>query len=158
MIGKRSKKENLAKVIKDASKDKVFSNLLCAQLSYSKGSNLLYGKLQMRSYLKTKFITRQQASLIFKFRTRMIPVKSNFKNSHLNDLSCPVCKSGEEDTQSYLIICAAINEVEQVTLDEFNSLFGQNEENMVKIIKTLEDILTQRKNILEASNLSLIHI
>ena len=46
-------------------------------------------------------LTRKQTSLIFKARTRMLKVKSNYKNGHPN-LTCKMCKT-EEETQTHIL-------------------------------------------------------
>ena len=46
-------------------------------------------------------LTRKQTSLIFKARTRMLKVKSNYKNGHPN-LTCRMCKT-EEETQTHIL-------------------------------------------------------
>ena len=102
----------------------------------------------MRSYLKTKSITRQQDSLIFKFRTRMINVKCNFKNSNLYNFSCPVCRTNEDDNQQHLIFCWSLTN-QNITLSEYNTLFGQNETKMEQVIRKLDIILKERNDILE---------
>ena len=56
----------------------------------------------MRDYFRTTKISREQASLIFKIRTRMIDVKNNYRQSY-TDLACPLdCK--QLDTQEHLIM------------------------------------------------------
>ena len=122
--------------------------MLDIQEKYSKGSNLSYGKLKMRNYLKMKEIGRQHASLIFKFRTRMVQVKNNFKNTHLKNMLCPVCLSGEEDTQEHLVSRTSLDKL--VTIEQFRLLFGQDEKLMVDVIKNMEKLLNQREAILEA--------
>ena len=53
-------------------------------------------------YMST--LTRKQSSLIFKARTMMIKVKSNYKNG-FNDLNCRFCKNEEETQLHILEIC-----------------------------------------------------
>ena len=95
-------KKVLSKSLKTAIKVKAFEDLLYKQEQYSKGSNLSYGELSMRNYLKSEYITGKQAKLIFKFRTRMVQVKQNYKQSNINNVLCPCCHK-EEDHQIHLI-------------------------------------------------------
>ena len=44
-------------------------------------------------------LTRKQASIVFKTRTRMIKVKGNYKNGY-SDLTCRACK-GVQETQNH---------------------------------------------------------
>ena len=54
------------KIVKDACKTTAFEDLLDTKLSYSKGENLQYGELKMRSYFQTKFNNKNQAIQILK--------------------------------------------------------------------------------------------
>ena len=47
-------------------------------------------------------LTRKQTSIIFKARTRMIKVKGNYKNAHLQDLICRACHK-EPETQHHVL-------------------------------------------------------
>ena len=78
-IGKMSK-DKLSKILKEANRKKAFEDLLDKQGTYSKGSNLVYGKLQMREYLQSENLNINQKKLIFKIRTRMFFVKANYKH------------------------------------------------------------------------------
>ena len=62
---------------------------------------------QKRANYMTK-LTRNQASTIFKTRTRMIKVKGNYKNGN-TDLNCRICKQKEESQQHILEECVPIN-------------------------------------------------
>ena len=54
-------------------------------------------------------LTRKQASVIFKTRTRMIKVKDNFRNGHISDTSCRACRAPKESQEHALIIeCRAL--------------------------------------------------
>ena len=100
----------------------------------------------MREYFKSKVISTKQASLVFKFRTRMVAVKENFKNN-LTVYPCPCCRK-EDDNQLHLISCEKLtNSV--VTLNEYNALFGPCDEKMAQVIPKLESILEQRNAIIE---------
>ena len=63
-------------------------------------------------------------------------------------MSCPVCPSGEVDSQEHLITCRSLNN-ETVTSQEYNSLFGNDEDKIATVIKKLEVILKQRREIME---------
>ena len=48
------KKKKLSKILKEAIKIQAFDNLLEKHVTYSKGSNLIYGQFKMREYFTTK--------------------------------------------------------------------------------------------------------
>ena len=144
------KKEKLSSIVKKAYKQKAFEDLLALQEQYSKGSQLLYGQLAMREYLKSQNLNINQKKLIFKLRTRMFQVKSNFKNNNMKNMKCPCCNI-EVDDQIHLIKCEKLDAA-KVDNSEYFTLFGNNDEKMSKMIQKLEKITKQRNIILEDKN------
>ena len=144
-IKKLSKKAWLKRV-KEGCKSKAFEDLTDKQIDNSKGSNIGYGSLNMRDYLKTKNINKSQAILLFKIRTRMLNVKNNFKNGNL-DLSCRVCFEGLDSQEHMMMECVALGEL--LTLKEYLQIFGEDEEQMAVIVKKIEKIKVKRDEFLE---------
>ena len=101
----------------------------------------------MRGYLKNLSINPSEAKFIFMLRTRMLNFKHNFKGSHLNDLLCPCCFQ-EQDTQLHLISCSKLSGL--VTIEEFNCIFGSNDEKMKISVKKLKKKFGERKVILDS--------
>ena len=66
----------------------------------------------------------------------MLNFKQNFKGNHLNDMSCPCCFL-EADTQIHLIYCTKLSG-SSVSEEEYNYIFGANDDKMEKIIGKLE--------------------
>ena len=139
-------KSKWLKIVKEACKEKAFSDLLDKQSEYSKGSTLQYGNLKMRTYLKTNLIHENQARLIFKIRTRMLNVKNNFKNNQTN-LCCPICQN-DEDSQEHMMMKCSILE-NKITSKEFLTMFGCDEEKMAEVVKKVEMIVNERNYIIE---------
>ena len=68
--------------------------------------NLQYEKIDIQPYLRSTTIYPNLAKNIFKWRTRMVNFKSNFKNGNIN-ISCPLgCL--EEDRQEFIFKCPVI--------------------------------------------------
>ena len=66
-------------------------------------------------------LTRNEASTIFKTRTRMIETKSNYKNKYKNNMTCRACGQ-EEETQNHILQgCNALhqNNENKVNQDDF---------------------------------------
>ena len=135
-------KSQMSKMVKEAYKQKAFDDLIDHQLSYSKGDNLEYGELKIRGYLKNLSINPSEAKFIFMLRTRMLNFKHNFKGSHLNDLLCPCCFQ-EQDTQLHLISCSKLSGL--VTIEEFNCIFGSNDDKMKNYVKKMRKNLRKGK-------------
>ena len=77
-------------------------------------------------YLKDKNINPEQAKFIFKIRTRMYPVKCNFKSQYKTNYLCDLCKYEDED-QEHLLKCKVlihfVPELENTAV-EYKYIFG----------------------------------
>ena len=106
-------------------------------------------KCKTAPYLIDKRINPKDAKFIFKMRTRMYPVKCNFKNQYGDLLLCDLCKL-EEDSQEHLLKCKILEhfvpEMRERTLNYAN-LFG-NLEEITEISKLLYKITQEREKLL----------
>ena len=80
-------------------------------------------------------LTRNQASLIFKTRTRMLKVKGNYKNGHTK-LECRLCKNQEETQKHVLEECKKINDMAPKVTKEM--IFDEEPEILKGAAKTIE--------------------
>ena len=97
------KKAKFSKLVKIKIQEVSLNHLLNLKKDHSKMSRLSYEKLNLQKYLKTPMISTKEAKLIYKYRTRMANVKTNFKFMYpLEDLSCPDCLI-HLDTQKHLL-------------------------------------------------------
>ena len=88
------KREVFAKIVKKSIKSRAFEELMGTKDFHSKMDGCKYKELKMQSYLCDKNINEEQAKQIFRLRTRMAMVSTNFKTSQAN-FNCPLCeKSG----------------------------------------------------------------
>ena len=135
------------KIVQKAMRTKAFDDLIEKQTNYLKGEDLSYGKLEIRTYLLSKNINTSQKNLIFKIRTNMINVKSNYSHSYI-EFSCPCCKI-EEDTQEHMLTtCQSITS--KLTQKEYRAIFSQNENEIEKIAGKVEAIEAERHSILSS--------
>ena len=74
-------------MIRETYKSNAFDDLLEKQMAYSKGNELVYGELKIRSYLKNQNISTKNKKLVFALRSRMYDVKQNYKGTNLFDKS-----------------------------------------------------------------------
>ena len=71
----------------------------------SKLRKSIYKDLNGSKYFSDHRFSPELANLVFKFRTRMYNVRNNFRNCYKNsDVSCPVCNTGDLDTQEHLFV------------------------------------------------------
>ena len=75
----------------------------------------------------------------------MFNVKQNYKGTNLFDMTCPCCRT-ELDTQRHIIFCTKLSG--SITEEEFNCIFGNNDEKMEDVITKLERKVYERKNIM----------
>ena len=89
-------------------------------------------------------LTRNQASTIFKARTRMLKVKANYKNGN-KDLKCRTCGKQEETQNHILEECEAINKSEKPVTKAM--IFTED----VNHLKETAKIIQKRMEITEAT-------
>ena len=77
---KNMKKAKLKQIVKKAVQNKAFEELQKLKESHSKVQKLKYKQLEMQKYLKPNHlkISREDATTIFKLRSRVENVKINF--------------------------------------------------------------------------------
>ena len=101
LVGTKYQTKNYVKrVIKDQFK----TNINQASQGKSKMMYFLEGKNEWQTFRRAEYmnmLTRKQASIIFKARTRMLKCKGNYKNGYPT-LTCRMCKQAEE-TQTHVL-------------------------------------------------------
>ena len=102
-------------------------------LSKLKLLNKYKTKPQKEQYIKK--LTRSEASTIFKLRTRMTNVKSNYKNKHSNNLKCDRCSKENEDEQHLFERCDQLKLLQQkYKIKNFEEVFQSTEIERLKQI------------------------
>ena len=86
-------------------------------------------------------LTRKQASVIFKARTRMIKVKGNYKNGHA-DLTCRACKNTSETQKHALEECPVLHPHGKPTNKEINP-FAEDINVLKETARNIENIVEQ---------------
>ena len=79
----------------------------------SKGKEISYDKMELKHYLvSSSSLTLQEKKELFKMKTRMTEVKSNFKNQY-EIYNCEKCEERgkyNEETQEHIYKCIEIRE------------------------------------------------
>ena len=145
------KKEQFKKVVKKSIQSAAFDYLIDLKESHSKMTNIQYSELKQQEYLKSSQVPAHKAKSLFKFRTRMNRVRSNFKQSHA-DLSCPVCLVAE-DRDDHLLECIKIKEnciqISQNITAKYMDIFSSSIEKMVAAVDLLDAAMKVRETILD---------
>ena len=118
---KSNTKESFKRIVKEHVNAEAFKYLKNLQQTHSKARPIQYSNLSLQSYLKADSdMTTKEKSFTFSIRTRMIDLKSNFKEGQKN-LNCRLCDKHEE-TQQNLLICTALDTDEPVNAN-YSDLF-----------------------------------
>ena len=97
-------------------------------------------------------MTIQQCKLLFSLRSKMLPVRCNFKSSYA-DLSCQVCEDTNiQDSQSHILQCDILVENENMlvsTKSKYCDLFSSDLTKQFEITAIYEILFKKRKQILK---------
>ena len=104
--------------------------------------------LEMQKYFKkcNIKITQDEVQEIFKLRSRVSDVKTNYKGKY-ESFQCEACQhiEFEEESQKHIMICKILNENKE-NIPEYEGIYYGNVEMKVKIAKHfLERIKTREK-------------
>ena len=150
---KRMSKYMFKKFLKEKIKSATLKYLNELKKKHIKVENLQSTELKCSKYLMDTRISKVDAKLLFKFRTRMYPVKANFSTKYQNNMLCDLCISAE-CMQQHLLQCpilkSFIPELKSTTL-KYEFLFG-NIEEMKQIVKILKQISEVREQLLQDIN------
>ena len=86
----------------------------------------------------------------------MLEVAKNYPNK-FTDKFCPVCRDGKSlDSQEHIFECLNLVKENQVVdkFAEYNNLFGEDVEKMVKVAAVVKENFLRRKDILKQRTLS----
>ena len=146
---KDMKKERLKIMVNQSIKEKTFRDLIKKKESHSKVINIIHQRLEMQGYLKPNRIKLkiEEAQEIFKMRSRVTDVKTNFKSKY-ESFECYVCKI-EEETQKHIIECTEINKEkkEYEKLPDYEELYKRNVKSQVLIARHFLENMKMRKNV-----------
>ena len=108
-----------------------------------------YTKLSCQDYIKNGNFTNSEVMLLFKLRSRMYKVKSNFKNGNPN-LDCQLGCGEIDENQQHILLCEKILEKMTYKIDTKNyvDIFGSKKKQKA-LIKIFSDMITIRENLLE---------
>ena len=146
---KTMKKDTFKNMVKKLITKAAFDYLLTKSESHSKMDNLHYEKLTLQSYLKSKYIKKDEAQKIFRFRTRMENFSENFKNGSESN-QCLVCMEPDTlDNEHHFIKCDVLSGIipEMLSL-KHQELFTTTDTFNQMALKTLVKAMDQRKLLL----------
>ena len=117
---------------------------------HSKLRNIKYYVLKMQPYLKSNLVNTTQAKQLFRFRTRMSNVKSNFKSMYSKiGLLCPLPGCLEIEDDKHLLNCNIADSARQDIKIDFMKLYSSNVKEQIILIGLLVSAENLRDSLLE---------
>ena len=113
-------------------------------------SRLTYDELGLQPYFKDGVLHSGDAKTLFKFRTRMIKVRINYKNSY-SDLNCPLCNI-EPDSQEHLLVCCMIHTDGTLPDVNYSDIFGSETFKMKHVLDVLKTAFMAREELLKCDD------
>ena len=108
-------------------------------------------KVKVSPYLLDKRINPDQAKFIFKVRTRMLPMKCNFKNQYKDDYTYDLCKL-KLDNQEHLLQCKVLQHFIPETVNtniKYEDMFDDSVEKIILASKLLHKVCIERESLLK---------
>lgn len=143
-------KQSFKNFLKRKSKEAAVNYLNKLKSKHSKLDDLHFNDLKCANYLQDQRINQNEAKLLFKLRTRMYPVKSNFKEQYNFNLSCELCNNAICD-QRHLLNCKILQhlipEIKHTSV-RYNHLFGSIEK-IIPAIKLFTKITETREEVIQ---------
>ena len=146
-----SSKGIIKSIVRKKAREHMNQKLIKTSENKSKMMYYLEGKKEMKVGTRANYmneLTRNQASTIFRARTRMIKVRANYKNGNEGlDLTCRLCKKEEETQKHVLEECEVLSTKHSKATKTM--IFSENTIELKETAKTIEKRLQE----LEESNL-----
>ena len=147
---KTIKKSKLKSILKKAVEDKTFEDLQKTKETHSKVNKIQHNKLEMQRYLKPNNlkIRKEEAQTIFKLRSRVTDVKTNYKGKY-DTFECDVCKV-EEESQEHVLNCKEILKTrkDDEKTPEYKNVFKGNTSLQLEVAKYFDENMRRRKKML----------
>ena len=137
------------KLVKEKTRNAAFNFLSKEKEKQTKIANIKYDGLEIQEYLASGLYNVKFSRLIFKARSKTLDIKSQ-RRWQYDDTLCVGCKQKEESGQE-LLTCEKLNYENSVAKEQINydDLFSNEINKLVKVAKLIENGLKKRKQILE---------
>ena len=136
------KKSKFRKLVNTQIRNLAKEYLINLKMKHSK-LDQISDSYRTEKYLESSSITTEEKQTLFKFRTRMVDVKCNFKNQHGLNLTCYFCST--EDTQSHLLSCKELTGDINTSGVQYDHIFSDKITEQETVAKILNKILKKRK-------------
>ena len=152
----RMQKSYFRKLVNTQIKNLAKEYMIILKMKHSK-LDQISDSYRTENYLKSSNISTEEKITLFKFRTRMVDVKCNFKSQYGENLTCYFCSN--EDKQSHILSCKELVGDINISGVQYNHIFSELITEQERAAKLLNMILKKRnlKIKLLATNKNLSH-
>ena len=120
-----------------------FNYLLAQKNKHTKINEVDYVTLEIQPYMKNKYFTNKEVSLLYSLRSKCYQAKANFKNMHSNNLLCTFGCNVLEDQRHIFTECQSL--LLNIILPEnthYIHIFGDvvKQKEVIKLFLEIEDV------------------
>ena len=147
-------KKSFKMFMKKAFNNACFEYLISEKAKLSKGSDIIYCKLETQSYLSSESgLSIENMRRIYQIRCRELPVKKNYPHA-FKDVSCLHPDCGESDSQIHIFSsnCFAGQNVLVQENVNYSDIFGNDPKEQVKIANIMFSKLQNRMKFITLSD------
>ena len=102
---KKMSQYKFKKIVKEQIQLKVMAHLFTLQNKHSKSEKLVF-KEKMQPYLTSTELSTANKQILFKLRSKMFRIKSNYSSMFRNNMQCSLCKQmGTTENEDHLLVC-----------------------------------------------------
>ena len=146
----RMKESEFKNIVNIAATKMTLLNLNKTADSHSKSRILIKSKLERENYFDDQRFSRSDVELLFKLRTRMVDLKSNFSNKYGTDIACRLCQV-QVECQEHILKCEALKaKVEIAPHVVYEDIF-KNVDKQLEAVQVFKKLLREREIILNSS-------
>ena len=154
---KCASKEELKRFLNKQIEEQAFKYLINQKNKYSKMSSLKYDKLELQNFFcSDEKLMPSEISSIMQIRSRMLPVKNNFKSSFQSDkMFCRGCLDRRSiEDQTHILLCPVLNGNCPSTNNnlEYEDVFSDNPKKIVEVVRMIMSNHLKLRQILDTKS------
>ena len=147
---KMMSKETFKEIVKASISKAAFIYLTDEKEKLSKIMNVSHNDVNLQPYFNPMSMDVDEAKFLFLLRSRMVEVKTNFRNKY-SDVLCPVCKISD-DTQQLLFECSELLKNINILISndiQYSHIFSENTDKQKAALRLFKSMWKEREKILK---------
>ena len=153
---KRMKKKSFKKILKEKLKKKASEYLYNYRDKENRSKTKKLKSFGVQDYLKYNGLSTKEKKLFFSLRTRMVDVKTNYRNKYLYNMQCRLCENkNEEESEKHLLKCEKIIQEYTGTVSDlisanYENIYSEDIMEQISITKMYDFIFKTRARLLKS--------